>query len=171
MLILHLLDKAVETLKARTSGPDLLSQEEFDNCFNNTDILAVRKRIMKWLGGSSSKLVDFLETCLCNITKQIREFCTIWWPNFKKINIILYEDIPQENIFAFVWPKTFDSIIHSLFDNCQKYAFQGQKENKIVKVQIKHNKEKVDVLISDNGIGLRENLDGGISRIESKAKR
>jgi PAS domain S-box-containing protein len=49
-------------------------------------------------------------------------------------------------------------IINELLSNALKYAFTGRKKGEVT-VQVKEEKQKITIIISDNGIGLPTNID------------
>ena len=105
--------------------------------------------LFEWLKLESGEWTyDLKKENICELTRLV---LADWIMKFEENNIDFYFDIPEKALFILIDKNAYDRIINNLLAN----IFKHSHANKLV-VQVTEEISEVQIVISDNGVGIDE---------------
>ncbi len=105
--------------------------------------------LFEWLKLESGEWTyDLKKENICELTRLV---LADWIMKFEENNIDFYFDIPEKALFILIDKNAYDRIINNLLAN----IFKHSHANKLV-VQVTEEISEVQIIISDNGVGIDE---------------
>jgi signal transduction histidine kinase len=116
----------------------------------------------------AAKLVhDFKEVAVDRSTEDIREFTVSTWlheltsslkPMLNKKSISLVLALPNDPIVITTCTSKLAQVLSNLITNASIHAFPKSVENKnkIITIKVIELEDKINILVSDNGVGINE---------------
>ena len=105
--------------------------------------------LFEWLKLESGEWTyDLKKENICELTRLV---LADWIMKFEENNIDFYFDIPEKALFIPIDKNAYDRIINNLLAN----IFKHSHANKLV-VQVTEEISEVQIVISDNGVGIDE---------------
>jgi signal transduction histidine kinase len=97
-------------------------------------------------------------TDVCELTRQI---IIEWIPMFEKNNISYIISVPEVDYFAYIDQAAFTRIVNNVIQNMLEHS-----ECKHMKTCIKQKKDKIEIILQDDGIGInKEQLEHVFERL------
>ena len=113
------------------------------------NLSAYIQSLFEWLKLESGEWTyDFKEENICELTRLV---LADWIIKFEGNNINFNFDIPEKALFILIDKNAYDRIINNLLANMIKHSHA----NKLV-VQVTEEISEVQIVISDNGVGIDE---------------
>lgn len=88
-----------------------------------------------------------------NLCELIREIILIYYNDISINNIDVSIDLPKDDIYIYNDKHIMFRILSNLISNSIKYG----KDGNYLSIQLNNYKDNLEILISDNGIGINEN--------------
>lgn len=102
-----------------------------------------------------------------NLSEIIRQNIILFYNDFSKEKIEPVIDLPDKDIYALGDKKAVERILNNLISNAIKYGYEG----KSIGINLKCNKENVQVTVWDEGRGIpKENLSSIFERLYTLEK-